>query len=313
MTPNDWFALLLPVAFFHYQLISLASIQSKLFYVFLRLINKKNWLKHQVALKKYNLYHYPVPPKKTSEKCRVSKTQINGRNIFTLQAKNKNHAIHILYFHGGAYAQGFTKPHWYFLTELAVRSGCAVTAPDYPVAPKYSCRDTFALATAVYEELIHTTLPENIVLMGDSAGGGIALALAQKIKETGLPRPGNLLLLCPWLDITLENPAIKDIDPVDPFSGVAALQQAGRLYAGELSTAHYLVSPINGALEGLGQISIFAGSREIFVADARKLKSLAEAKGIPINYYEYAEMVHAWVFLHFPESKKAKQQVLDYY
>ena len=289
----------------------MASFQSKLFYVFLRLIHKKSWLRNQLVLRRYNLYHYPLPPKNTTENSVVCKGQINNRNIFTLTPKNKTHATHILYFHGGAYVQGFTKPHWHFLTELVQLSGCAITAPDYPVAPKFSCKDTFALVTALYEQLLHTIAAENIVLMGDSAGGGIALALAQKIKEERLPQPGKLLLLSPWLDIALENPAINDLDRVDPFSGVRALRQAGKLYAGDLRTDHYWVSPIHGPLDGLGQISVFAGSKEIFVADTRKLKALTTAKGIAINYYEYADMVHAWMFLHFPESQKAKRQIIE--
>jgi acetyl esterase/lipase len=163
----------------------------------------------------------------------------------------------------------------------------------------------------LYNQLLQTVNANDVILMGDSAGGGIALALAQKMRNEKANQPGQVILLSPWLDITLTNPDIKDIDPSDPFLGKESLQQAGKLYAGDTNPDHYLLSPINGPLDGLGKVSVFAGTNEILVADARKLKSLAESRGVDLNYYEYANMVHAWMFLNFPESKRAKQQIID--
>lgn len=147
--------------------------------------------------------------------------------------------------------------------------------------------------------------------MGDSAGGGLALALAQKLRNEKVSQPQQIILLSPWLDITMSNPGIKKIEPVDPFLKKESLQQAGALYAGNTSPDHYLLSPINGSLENLGRISVFIGSNEIFLADARKLRFKAGEKGIRINYFEYENMVHAWMFLNFPESKRARQQIID--
>ncbi|GAA0564655.1 hypothetical protein GCM10009415_53950 [Chitinophaga japonensis] len=167
------------------------------------------------------------------------------------------------------------------------------------------------MAMTLYEQLTQIVPPANLTLMGDSAGGGFALALAQKLWHEGLPQPGRIILLSPWLDITLSNPGIKEINKIDPFLGIAGLQEAGRIYAGEMDPSGYLLSPINGILEGLGKISVFTGSRDILVADARKLRQLAASKGIEIDYYEYKEMFHAWMLLNFPESQKAKQQIID--
>lgn len=282
-----------------------------MYYFLLRLVNKKSWLKRQLATGTHNLYHCPEPPASISQTCHVHKVQINSRNVFTLEPKNSKKVRHILYLHGGAYIQGFTKPHWNFLAELAVVSGCTIIAPDYPLAPKYTYRESFAMVIKVYRQMIMKAHPHNITVMGDSAGGGFALALVQKIKEEDIPQPENIILLSPWLDITLSNPDIKDIDAEDPFLGIEGLRQAGRLYAGDLNPGDYLVSPINGSLKGLGKISVFVGSKELLVADARKLRDLAVFEGIDINYYEYADMVHAWMLLNFPESKKAKQQIID--
>ena len=290
----------------------MASTQSKLFHTVLRLINKKNSLSKQLAAEKFDGYTCPEPPSKISQFCHVDKFQINNRNVFTLKPKNNNtYGKHVLYLHGGAYVQRFNRFHWGFLAELVKRTNCTITAPDYTLAPADTYKESFDMVSKLYMQLVSTEDAGDIIIMGDSAGGGFALALAQKIKNERINQPGQVILLCPWLDITLSNPDIKDIDPNDPFLGKESLQQAGKLYAGDTDPDHYLLSPINGPLDGLGKISVFAGSNEILVADTRKLKSLAKLKGVDINYYEYPNMVHAWMFLNFSESKRAKQQIID--
>ncbi len=167
------------------------------------------------------------------------------------------------------------------------------------------------MADELYRQLISTINPDDLILMGDSAGGGFALALAQKIRNEHLAQPGQIILLSPWLDITLTNPSIRDIDGIDPFLGIETLQQVGKIYAGDVNPDHYLLSPINGSLEKLGKISVFIGSKDILMADTRKLLSLAKSKGIEINHFEYKDMIHDWMFLNFPESKRAKKQIAE--
>lgn len=289
----------------------MASIQSRLFHLLLRLINKKSFLRKQLASGRTNVFESPQPPLKIYAACRVSIREINGHNVFTLSPKNNNSGKHILYLHGGAYVHSFTKPHWEFLAVLVQNLNCTITAPDYPLAPEYTYKDSFAMVIPLYKDLLLKTRPEDLILMGDSAGGGFALALAQKMSDEQVSQPKHIILLSPWLDISLTNQAIKEIEPSDSFLGVEGLQLAGKAFAGGTNPDYYLLSPINGTLEGLGKISLFIGSKEILAADARKLKALAESKGIGINYFEYENMLHVWMLLNFPESKKARQQIFD--
>ncbi|QEC51427.1 alpha/beta hydrolase [Anseongella ginsenosidimutans] len=131
------------------------------------------------------------------------------------------------------------------------------------------------------------------------------------MKKEHIAQPAQIILLSPWLDITLSNPRINDLGGMPPFLGIEGLRKAGALYAAGADPAHYQLSPINGSLEGLGKISIFIGTNDILLADAKKLKLMAGSKGIDISYYEYEGMFHAWMFLNFPEAKKAKQQIAD--
>lgn len=231
--------------------------------------------------------------------------------VFTLNAGGNENRKHILYLHGGAYVEGFVRPHWDFLYKLIKNLNCTITAPDYPLAPVHTFEQTFEMVKDVYIRVLKTVRPENFILMGDSSGGGLALALSQLMRNENISQPGQIILLSPWLDIGLKNPAIKDIDPSDLFLGVEGLRLAGKAYAGDTDEDYYLLSPINGSLEGLGKISVFVGSREILVADARKLKAMAEEKGIEINYREYMGMFHAWMLLNLPESKEARKEIIQ--
>jgi acetyl esterase/lipase len=289
----------------------MASIESKLFHSFLRLINKKSFLKLQFALGKFDFYQCLQPPKEIRKICDVEIYQINNRDVFTLKPKTKPTSKNILYLHGGAYVQSFVRQHWKFLGALVNSLHCTITVPDYPLAPRHTYRDSFDMVATLYQKLITQVSPSNLVLMGDSAGGGFALALAQKMKFESVAQPSQIILLSPWLDITLKNPEIKKIDPVDPFLGVNSLREAGKIYAGDTDPENYLLSPINGPLEGLGQITLFIGTNDLLVADTRKLNAIAKMKGVAINYYEYQEMTHVWMLLNFPESKKAKQEIID--
>jgi monoterpene epsilon-lactone hydrolase len=289
----------------------MASRESKLFYFFLKIIKKKKFLELQFAFGKFDFYNSKEPPKEIHKVCHVEKRQVDGRNVFTLTSKSKKSNIHILYLHGGAFVQNFVKQHWKFLSMLVERTHCTITAPDYPLAPKHTYRDAFEMVVPLYKEIIQQTDSSHTILMGDSAGGGFALALAQRMKSDNIPQPAKIILLSPWLDITLENPEIEKIDSIDPFLSVAGLRKAGLSYAGNSDPKNFRLSPIYGPLEQLGRISVFIGSRDLLVADARKLNTLALEKKISINYREYKDMVHVWMFLNFPESKEARKEIVE--
>lgn len=291
----------------------LVSLQSRLVNLLLKLVNKKTLLQKQFRYNKFDLFTSSEPTRQVLGKCKVHKYLVHNHKVFTLSPKNKKEGTHrhILYFHGGAYVQSFARPHWGFLSHIVNKTNCTITAPDYPLAPAHTYKDTFAMVGELYRNLIDKLGPGKFILMGDSAGGGLALALAQLMKNENMPQPKQIILLSPWLDLGLTNPEIKDIDPSDLFLGVEGLQLAGKSYAGDTNPDHYLLSPINGPLEGLAKISIFMGSREILVADARKLKALADGIGVSLNYYEYPGMFHTWMLLNLPESRQAKKEIIN--
>lgn len=291
--------------------IIMASLESKIFGFLLRFINKKKFLELQFSFGKFDFNNCAIPPKEIYKKCIVEIITFNGRNVITLSPKSGKRGKHILYFHGGAYVQNFVRQHWIFMSTLVRKTNCTIIAPDYPLAPANTYIDSFAMLLPLYLQTLKSAGNDGLIIMGDSAGGGLALALAQKLHIENIEQPEQLILLSPWLDITMSNPAIISIDADDPFLGIEGLKKAGKAYAGNSKRDHFLLSPVYGSLEGLPKISLFTGSKDILVADARKLYSLAQSKGVQLNYREYNDMLHVWMLMNFPESKRATVEIIQ--
>ena len=187
-----------------------------------------------------------------------------------------------------------------------------VWTPDiarYPLAPEHTYRDVFPALLDVYRDLIARIDPGKLILLGDSAGAGMALALAQSLKATGLLQPRDLVLFSPWLDLTMSDPAAGEID--DPILAPFGLIAAGKMYAGKDDPATPLCSPINGDLSGLPRTTVFIGTRDVFLPDCRCLHLKMKAAGTPINHLEYAGLFHCWPLCPLPETTQAMKQLAE--
>lgn len=251
------------------------------------------------------------PPKGLYKKLKIKEIKIKGRTVYYLAPKKTDSKTRILYLHGGAYTHNFKIVHWLFLEKIINATGSVVIAPDYPLAPDNNYRDSFDLVLPLYKKLCSKVGGRNVILMGDSSGGGFALALAQKGKEQKMDGAGQIILLSPWLDITLNNEEVIKLEPKDPLLSIEKLIEAGKLYAGGDDPKNYMLSPIYGSTDGLGKISVFIGTHDILLADAKKLKEKAEKSGVEINYFEYPDMIHVWMLMGLPESKKATTQIIE--
>ena len=212
---------------------------------------------------------------------------------------------------GGGYVNSFASQHWTLMSKLVQALNCTVTAPNYPHAPEYHVHDVFALLLPLYTELAARAGAANVILMGDSSGGGISLALAQRLREEGGEQPRQIILLSPWLDATLSNPDIPEFDRIDPFLGVEGLKYAGEVYARNVDPKNYLVSPVYGSLKDLAPVTLFIGTCDILFPDCRKLRDKAAAEGVTIDYREYDGMVHDWMLGPLPESKHAIREIVE--
>ncbi len=235
-------------------------------------------------------------PKAIEKKCQIETKQYMGRNLFIITPKNKERSnIKILYFHGGAYVAETTKKHWEFIEQIVNDTGATVILPDYPLTPKYIYKDVFKMVVPLYKEIIEKIDINQFILMGDSAGGGLGLALEEKIGEENLPMPSKTILISPWLDVRLNNPKIEEIQKKDKELNKETLKLAGIAYAGEDGMESFLVNPIEGNLTKLKNVTILTGTYDILNPDVAILKEKAKEVGTQIEVKEYEQAGHIWM------------------
>ncbi len=234
-----------------------------------------------------------------------------GHKVWSLEPLEDKSDEVIIYLHGGSYMYNFVSGHWLFISYIIDQLKVKVIAPDYPLAPEYNVTHVFDMLLKIYTELIKEVDPKKISIIGDSAGGGMSLALGQLLQEKGLPQPKQIIMLSPCVDVTLSNPDIMDFDKNDPLLNIESILEAGRLYAGPLDRTHYLVSPIYGKLTGLAPISCYVGTHDLLVPDCRKLHEMAIELGIDFNYHEYEKICHVGMLYPTPEGDVMRKEIIE--
>lgn len=241
----------------------------------------------------------------------VALYDVNGMDVYQLNETGEFHKK-ILYLHGGAYIFDLSNFHIRLLDNLASRMDICIHIPNYPLAPESNYRESYEKMLALYEKLIERTPSEDVIFMGDSAGGGFCVGLALLIKEKGLPQPGELILLSPWLDITMSNPLItKQLERREKILSVDFLIKAGKLWVGEDDPKSYLVSPINGNLEGLPPITIFTGTYDLLFPDAQKLYEKLTSINVRSELKVYDKMLHDFAIFPIPEAKRVTDEIIE--
>jgi len=241
----------------------------------------------------------------------ISQSIIDGCNVWYLKPRAAEPVRSILYLHGGAYARGQYAQHWRFVAMLADSLNSEIIFPEYPLAPDHHAPEVHAMVADVYSSIITRNNPSKLIFMGDSAGGGLALALAQQLYINSKPLPQQLVLFAPWVDITMTNPEIHELDAKDPLLNVDQLIKAGKAYAGDLSPRDPLVSPLYGDLKHIPPTLIFTGTADVLLADCRSLKKLALEAGSEVELLEVPEMPHPGVVMPIPERDWIVEQIKD--
>jgi monoterpene epsilon-lactone hydrolase len=275
-----------------------------------------------------HIKHHRVGPARPSTAMRrrfdISSDTRNGCEVYTVAPRAERSAgqvaghvggqvgAHVMYIHGGAFVEGIFSWHWYFIARMVERLRMTFTVPLYPLAPEHDCAAASAAVLAVYRDLIARCGASQLVVMGDSAGGGLAMSLIMQAIAAELARPAALVLLSPWLDVTMTDLTQTEIEKVDPLLVRPGPKAAGRWYAGAMSTADPRVSPLYGEIAGLPPILMFCGTHDILVADARRLAARAAAEGPEVEYHEEAGLMHVYPLLFFPESRKAQDRIVGF-
>lgn len=206
----------------------------------------------------------------------------------------------VLYLHGGAYRVGTAFGYRSLSAGLARATGAALFSPEYRLAPEHLFPGAVEDALASYRGLLEAGHPaERIAVAGDSAGGGLAVALLVAAKDAGLPQPAGAWLLSPWTDLAVagESATTKAAEDL-LLDRDGLLKSAAEYLAGE-SAANPLASPIHADLSGLAPLMITVGSSEILLDDAFRLASKAAATGTSVRLETGPELFHVFPLFAF--------------
>ncbi|MGM0571877.1 MAG: alpha/beta hydrolase fold domain-containing protein [Pseudomonadota bacterium] len=253
------------------------------------------------------------PPVEVTRRFLVRRTRraVDGRfhDCFSLSDRSQNGQVQVLYLHGGAHCMEMTVAHWRFLAFLVKATGCVVHVPLFPLAPENDHRDAFPVVLDLYRELSEVHPAEDMVIMGDSSGGGFALTLAQMLAPLHLPQPRDIVLISPWLDMTVTYPGSVSREIDDPWLDIPGLIAAADWWTGNSGPSRLRVSPLEGPFRGLGRLSVFTGQRDILIAESRELHDRARKEGAHIEVIEEPGMIHVWPLLPLKEGQAARERI----
>jgi acetyl esterase/lipase len=198
----------------------------------------------------------------------------------------------VIHFHGGGYCLGSAREARSWAAHLSAQTGCRVVLPEYRLAPEHPYPAALEDARAVLRALSAETKPGSVVVSGDSAGGGLALALVLWMRDEGLELPAGCILLSPWLDLGRDRRAVPDLVRRDVMLNPDWIDACARAYADPAAWAGHLVSPLRAAHFGLPPLLIQAGTEELLAPDAELLAASASAAGVDVTYTRWPRMWH---------------------
>jgi len=217
---------------------------------------------------------------------------IGGVRAEVVSARGASSQRTVIHFHGGGYCLGSALTARSWAAHLSSQAGCQVVLPEYRLAPEHpypaALEDARALMTALSAE----AKPGLVVVSGDSAGGGLALALLLSMRDEGQDLPAGCILLSPWIDLGRDRWAVPDLVRRDVLLSPDWLDACARAYADPSTWADHPVSPLRAAHSGLPPLLIQAAAGELLAPDAGLLAASASAAGVDVTYTRWPRMWH---------------------
>lgn len=259
--------------------------------------------KRKLNAKTYYLkYHFP-------KEIIVESQKIDNMRYIVLNRVNCKKTV--FYFHGGSYIDKPLMFHFRFVEKLLLKLKICVVFPIYPRLPDNTAETCYKKLNHLFDDFVSKNVVEEVVFMGDSAGGGIALSMAQQTKQTHTYCASGgqkVVLLSPWLDVSTDNPDIANLEKSDFQLSQWGLSKLGKIWA-DGNTKNPLASPLFGDLD-CGKISLFTGTREILYPDNIVLKNKMEEQGLSINFHEYKNMPHCFMLMPTPEAERTFKSIV---
>lgn len=265
-------------------------------------ISIKETKKH---IDRINNRKYQFPKKYNYIQKQIAKSEVytNDNNL------DKNDTI-MVYVHGGSYIEHAMKLQLNFFDKLATYSSSSLVIPIYDLIPKGNCKKLMNEMLELYKELLDKN--KKIILVGDSAGAGFILSFTLLLKDNKIKLPESLIMFSPWLDLSLNNPKIIEMEKKDIVCSIEGNKYCGNLWANDLDINDYRVSPINGDFSNMPRMFITVGGNDLCQPDCKiLLKKLKKAK-VKYYYYEMINQFHNYQIYPTKESKIILKEAIKF-
>ena len=219
----------------------------------------------------------------------------------------------LLYFHGGGYLAGSAATHRRWVSRLTWAIGCRTFVPEYRLAPQHPFPAALDDALTVYLALVEDCVPpREIVVGGDSAGGGLSLALLLRLRDEGHPLPGGAVLFSPYTDVEHTGASIGTNAGTD-YLPVGEIRP-NTAYLGDHDPKDPYASPMYGDYRGVPPLLVFAGGREMILDDSTRLVDRARDGGCDVSFHVAPDMYHVWPALlpGHPETLVAETRTAEW-
>lgn len=229
-----------------------------------------------------------------------------------LQVSGPTSAGQVLYFFGGGYTVGSPEEDLTIMAPLAIGAAATVTAPRYPLAPEAPFPAALDAAWAAYQGLVELH-PEGCVVVGESAGGNLALALTQRIRSAGLTQPRALVLMSPWADLGFTGDshlANRDPSLVLTDGDLIAMAES---YRHDRPVTDPLISPIHADFTGFPATFMTTGTRDLLLSDGIRVADSMRRVGVDVTFRVWEGMWHVFEFYReLPEARASLDEISDF-
>ena len=245
----------------------------------------------------------PRPPAKPTNKqlrnLELQHEMVDGFSVYRVTPQNVERTV--VYLHGGGYVQPIATQHWSLITQLARETGSEFVVVCYGLSPQYKVDHALELLRKIEQEVSDR---KPVVLMGDSAGGGLALAIAQ----SGWKFVSKLVLISPWVDSEFGEET-RNYEMRDPWLNADSLRYIATVWSGVGSWQRPEVSPLRQSMKGLPPTSLFVGDYELFYPDLIALAQKMRSEGVKVNLDYQKGGMHVYPLIPSPEGVRAVEVI----
>jgi len=245
----------------------------------------------------------------------IEEDKLYGLKVEWYRPENARSGKILLYLHGGAFVLGSCDSHRKLVTQIARAGRIDAVLPEYRLAPEHPYPAGLQDCVGVYRALLEYGYnPDNIVVAGDSAGGGLTMSLMLELRHTGVPLPGAAVLLSPFLDLTSSGESVKTRADQEPWFDPDDIHSVIHYYCPDKDLEDPLLSPVFANVAGLPPTLVQVGDDEILLSDSTRIAENMKAAGVDVELQVFPEMWHVFQLFvgKMPESRDAVDRIGEF-